>query len=282
MYRGFKLSLDLRTFENHDNEFVQRCKEYGNNLESELTDSFEEILNDVTDENDVISGEDFINTWFPTTNYDVFLSYSHDDEELALMFAGFLKNRFKLNVFIDSLFWGSADELLWKIDKKYCIKDNGDFDYKKRNFTTTHVHAMLATAIAKTIDSSEIVIFLNSGKSTYKVKEEIKKNRTLSPWIYEEIFFTSIIRKKEWYEHRTGTITEGKSQFETSFKISYPLPDDCLISLEYDNLQEWNRLWDDRMRSEKGKYGDWFLAENERLRHPFNVLYDCISIHDVR
>ena len=73
---------------------------------------------------------------------------------------------------------------------------------------------IMSTAIAKTINSSECIIFLNSEKSTYKVKEEVDKDRTLSPWIYEEIFFTSVISERKWYEHRPEYLTEGQTYFQ--------------------------------------------------------------------
>lgn len=152
-------------------------------------------------------------SWFPIDDYDVFLSYSHDDEELALLFAGFLNYQFGLKVFIDELFWGSADTLLRKLDDKYCKNNNGNYDYNKRNFTTTHVHAMLSTAIAKTINSSECIIFLNSEKSTYKVKEEVDKDRTLSPWIYEEIFFTRLLVRENGTSNRPEYLIRGTNLF---------------------------------------------------------------------
>ena len=274
MYRCFKLSLNLWSFKNNDKRFVDNCRIYGSKLKEELANAFASILSEAIDENGVIAGENFIDSWFPTDNYDVFLSYSHDDEELALLFVGFLKYQFDLNVFIDELFWGSADELLRKLDNKYCKNDKGNYAYNKRNFTTTHVHAMLSTAIARTINNSEIIIFLNSEKSTYKLKDEVNKNRTLSPWIYEEIFFTSVIGEREWYEHRTEYLTEGKNYFQKSLQISYLLPDEHLIPLEYSDLCSWNELWQERQKNSHICYGDIVLQPNERIRHPLNVLYD--------
>lgn len=275
MYKCFKLSLDLWTFKENEREFVEKYREYGNKIKEEIKDLFEPTLNKAIDENGVISGETFIDSWFPTDNYNVFLSYSHDDEELALLLAGFLKSEFDLKVFIDSLFWGSADELLWKIDKKYCMTRNGYFNYQKRNFTTSHVHAMLATAIARTINNSEIVIFLNSKKSTYKISEEVEKERTLSPWIYEEIFFTSVIGVREWYEHRKKVVTEGENQFEELFKVSYLLSDEHFISIGYEDLYEWKKRWHDRDEKSDGcLLAGLIRLENKEILHPLNVLYE--------
>lgn len=181
-------------------------------------------------------------------NYDVFLSYSHDDEELALQVAGYLKYQFGLKVFIDEMFWESADTLLRKFDNEYCKDDDGNYSYKKRNFTTVHVHAMLSTAIAKVIDNSEIVLFHNSEKSTYKVSDEVKEERTNSPWIYEEILFTSVIREKNWYEHRLEYLYEGHLYFQKSLQISYHLPTEHLIPLDYGDLCSWSKLWNDRTK----------------------------------
>jgi hypothetical protein len=280
MYRCFKLSLDLWSFKNNDQQFVNSCREYGCELKKDLTNAFDSILKKSIDENGVIAGEDFIDSWFPIDNYDVFLSYSHDDEELALYFAGFLKYQFGLKVFIDELFWGSADVLLRKLDDKFCKNDKGNYDYKKRNFTTTHVHAMLSTAIAKTINNSEIIIFLNSEKSTYKVKDELNTDRTLSPWIYEEILFTSVIGKRNSYEHRPEYLTEGKTCFQKSLQISYLLPDGHLIPIEYGDLCSWSRLWQERKVNSHSRYGDLVLEPNERIRHPLNVLYDLKCGYD--
>lgn len=275
MYRCFKLDLDHYSFETNDEQFLDNCRLIGTKLKENLNNAFESILNSAIDENNVIDGDSFIDSWFAIDNYDVFLSYSHEDEELALLFAGFLKYRFDLKVFIDELFWGSADDLLRKFDDKYCKSKDGSYDYRKRNFSTTHVHAMLSTAIARTINNSEAIIFLNSEKSIYKVKDEVCKDRTLSPWIYEEMFFTTIINKREWYEHRPEVLNEeNKVKFENLLQISYLIPVEHLIPIDYGDLCEWTNLWDKRKKGDTGPYGSIFLKPSEKIHHPLNILYE--------
>lgn len=266
MYKCFNLSLDLNMFKS-DLDYKT--------FKENFMIPFIEVLNKAIDENGIISADDFIDSWFHTDNYDVFLSYSHDDEKLALSFASFLKTEFNLNVFIDKLFWGSADKLIYELDNKFCKKSNGTYYYKKRNFTTTHVHAMLSTAIARTIYNSEIIIFINSEKSTYNLKNEIGKNRTLSPWIYEEIFFTSIISKREWYNHRNNLLNENKAniQFEKPMEMSYSLPDEHLIQLDCNDLKEWKKLWENSNKDCKKNTTNL----NYSICHPLNVLYRYIS-----
>ena len=133
---------------------------------------------------------------------------------------------------------------------------------------------MLSTAIARTINNSEVIIFLNSEKSTYKVKDEVNKDRTLSPWIYEEIFFTSVIRERKWYEHRKDKLNEKNTHFQESLQISYLVPDEHLIPLDYDDLFEWTKLWKIRKENGNGPYGNLCLKPNEKIHHPLNILYD--------
>lgn len=44
-------------------------------------------------------------SWFPQIKADVFISHSHSDEKLAIIFAGWLYNAFGLTAFIDSCVW---------------------------------------------------------------------------------------------------------------------------------------------------------------------------------
>ena len=152
------------------------------------------ILARVTDAKGVIDGSNLQLLNFPFTRryYDVFISYSHNDENAALYLATFLRKK-GLSVFMDSTVWYSADDLLDAIDRKYSwADDNEHFDYTKRNFSTAHVHAMLSMAMLEAIKRSECCLFVESPHSL--TLESGIENHTLSPWIYEEATFINNIQ----------------------------------------------------------------------------------------
>lgn len=146
---------------------------------------------------DVIDGSNLqsLNFPFDESAYNVFISYSHDDEKEAFFLYQWLTSN-GLTCFLDSTIWHSADSLLKEIDGMYCPLKNGrkGFDYYKRNFSTSHVHAMLSMAMLKAIDMSECCIFIKSNNSV-PLKDGIE-NKTLSPWIYEENLFMDRIRRR--------------------------------------------------------------------------------------
>ena len=119
-----------------------------------------------TSAENVIDGNALKNYIFPTGedgDYDVFISYSHDDTDDAIFLASWLEQKCGLRVFLDYYVWGSADSLLKDIDDHYCKQKDGRYNYSRRNYSTSHVHAMLSMAIMDIINA-----------------------KTLSPWIYEE------------------------------------------------------------------------------------------------
>lgn len=63
-----------------------------------------------------------IKDWFPLGQYDIFLSHSHSDEKKTIAISYYLKERFDLDVFVDSCVWGYAETLLRILDEKYCKK----------------------------------------------------------------------------------------------------------------------------------------------------------------
>lgn len=153
------------------------------------------------DSSGVIDGGKLQSYTFPMgeqDKYDVFISYSHNDIELATKLSSYLQNCCKLKVFLDYYVWKSADGLLKKIDDKYCkSKDKVHYIYGRRNFSTSHVHAMLSMALLDIIDNTECCIFLDSNHSIHLSDlKNTNKARTLSPWIYEELSFMRYLPKK--------------------------------------------------------------------------------------
>jgi len=55
---------------------------------------------------------------FPKMNYDVFISHSYNDQDMAIQLAHELEKK-GVNAFVDSVVWGSSYELLSAIDNKY-------------------------------------------------------------------------------------------------------------------------------------------------------------------
>ena len=159
--------------------------------QSSVNDAFyNDIVTKVLGNNGVLDGSQLQNLNFPSLrdNYHVFISYSHNDEELALYLASYLQNNCGLYCFLDSTVWHSADSLLKRLDDIYCQNEDGrTYNYTKRNFSTSHVHAMLSMAMHNIIKRSECCIVLNS-ENSFTLQDGIN-NATFSPWLYEEVIF---------------------------------------------------------------------------------------------
>ena len=144
----------------------------------------------VKGESGIIDGERLRNFVFPTDNYDVFISHSHDDLEIAKQFAAWLKEKYRYSVFLDSFVWNSADGLLREIDNLYCKQRNGLYNYHRRNYSTAHIHTMLSMSIMEIIKRSKVGILIDSHHSINLVRlRNSNQAKTLSPWIYQEIMF---------------------------------------------------------------------------------------------
>lgn len=187
---------------------------------------------------------------------DVFLSHSHKDEHLAINFAGFLYREYGLITFIDSCVWGYANDLLKKIDKEYCWKEKTNtYDYDKRNFSTSHVHMMLSTALYKMIDKSECIIFLNTENSTTTTEDVIKDStvqKTYSPWIYSEINCINLIQKKD-LERQIEKKSMQHGLFENaSLSVKYDIDKELtnLTILDEDIFVAWRDKNDQLMSRE--------------------------------
>ena len=192
-----------------------------------------------------LSGNDIMEKWFPEIEADIFLSHSHQDKKLVIAFAGWLKHHFNLTAFIDSSVWGYADNLLKIIDKKYCWNsDTQTYSYSKRNYSTSHVHMMLSTALMNMMDRCECIIFVNTPKS-FTPEEEIHQGTTLSPWIFSEITMSQLLRQTE---PNRSTIAMDAALTTESLEIKYSMDLNHLISLTVDNL----KTWEQRVKNHKG------------------------------
>lgn len=152
----------------------------------------------------IIRGDTLKDNYFPTTHfdgtsYDVFISHSHNNEDEAHILAAWLEKNKGISCFVDSFVWGSADQLLKEIDHKYCVKYKTKketiYNYQKRNFTTSHVHAILSMSLLETIQRSKYCIFIES-KESVPLNSKLKKE-SLSPWLYEEIKFMKLLQPKK-------------------------------------------------------------------------------------
>lgn len=241
MFSKFKLDdillTDFQAYETFGREIF-------NSYKTEMQTSLQEFIN----ENGIIDGTQLQQNWFPVKEqFDIFLSHSHNDEDLAIALAGFLKKEMGLNTFIDSCLWGYSNNLLRKIDEKYCRHSNGtSFDYDKRNYSTSHVHMMLSIALMRMIDECEAVFVLNSANSI-SLREELEKEFTSSPWIFNELSVADIIRirpinnyrsDKFFFEH--GIVNENATLI-IEYDVSNVLNEFCPLSKEdlYEVANKW-------------------------------------------
>lgn len=191
MYSKFRLKSDL--LQSYLDDFEQLNDLSPSDIDKERLKVYKQLKN-FEGEGGVIDGKALQKYVFPNgevNDYNVFISYSHDDENLVKRLVTYLREYCGLKVFLDYYVWKSADSLLKRIDDHYCkTRDGKQYIYGRRNFSTSHVHAMLSMAILDIINKTECCIFLDSEHSIHLDRlSNISKARTLSPWIYEELSF---------------------------------------------------------------------------------------------
>lgn len=232
MYRGYNLT-DVTFTKNALN--YQRGKDLYENFKKAIQPSLKSYIID----NGILDAEEIQKDWFPEVNAHIFISHSHKDEDLAIALAGWLSNKFGLKAFIDSCVWGYANNLLKILDDEYCKHSYSDlYDYNKRNYSTSHVHMLLMTALNKMIDKTECVFFLNTENSVSIVSGI--KSCTLSPWIYGEIETTRIIEKHHpnRKEQKLFSLEKAKDSLPN---IAYPMDMSHLHNLTSRTLQQWEQ-----------------------------------------
>ncbi|MCB1212552.1 MAG: hypothetical protein KDK97_24720, partial [Verrucomicrobiales bacterium] len=190
-----------------------------------------------------INGSQLKEHWFPTVDAEVFISHSREDQNLAFALAGWLQDTFGITSFIDSCVWGYAGDLLRQIDNDHCWqRESRTYNYRSRNGSTSHVHMMLSTALAKMMDKTECVIFVSSPAS---VTTEGSIATVSSPWIYFELTMTALLRVRPIEDYRVikEAQTRDFSAKPERLPIFYEASFDSLTTVDGDSLNKWARRW---------------------------------------
>ena len=173
------------------------CKGYEYDTD-EVSSYLSGHINKDTIKQALIDGTKLQEEWFPTWSYDsrfqVFISHAHRDDTTVKQLAGFLKKECGLNSFIDSEFWGYIGTLQKDLDEYYSkvFRDGRyTYDYQTSSFVAANVHIMLSMALLKMMDACECLIFVDSDNSLKYTKGQTS---TPSPWIYEEMGFSRMLR----------------------------------------------------------------------------------------
>ena len=235
MYRGFNLDLNWQS--KYDEQFFDA----GNKLFEVNEAIVKATLKNFALNDGTLDGSKMQSNWFPKVQADIFISHSHKDRKRAIALAGWLNVTFGIKAFIDSCIWGYADDLLKLIDNKHCYKkETNTYDYNLRNYSTSHVHMMLSTALTMMIDNSECLFFLNTPNS---ISTSDIVSKTESPWIYAEIAMTQMLRQniptrrlvqETKYFSKGGVINE-------QLKVQYDLDLTHLTDINVDTLISWQK-----------------------------------------
>lgn len=236
MYTGFNLEFKRYFTDPQEKYYLEK----GKDLFKQYSNKVEQKLEELILVNGNIDGGKMQSNWFPTVEADIFLSHSHKNEKEAITLSGYLHDKLGIKTFIDSCIWGYSNDLLKELDKTFCKRVDGYYDYNKRNFTTSNVHMMLSTALNKMMDKTECLLFLNTPESI-SFKEGVKSS-TLSPWIYSEIETSKILGRKslsKYRQTRRQTRTFSKGGFMLNESIQFPLDLDHLTTLNTEDIRKW-------------------------------------------
>lgn len=234
-------------------------------------------LSDFFDSENNIVTLDLIDKWFHGDKYDVFLSHSHSDEQIALRIQKFLKENFDLRTFVDSQAWFYMDKLIKKLDEHFCKeieigKDGTErvyYNYDLRNVTTAHVHNMLSVALNRMMNSCECIFFLNTENSMPRVINKETKSNTYSSWIYSEINNLRTLRLHQ--PRQTKEISLENYSGHVVAKDSAHPPMKFVYNIDISFLRELT----------KNDFRKWVEKKNssDSETHALDILYDLFPMH---
>lgn len=234
MYKSFYVKdFDKVKIENNDSS---KLDDYWFLSKKTNNDALKEVVKSITNDEQGINQQgiyeqgikvkEISDNFFKKIECNIFLSHSHEDINKVIKLAIFLEKEYRCKVFIDSIFWENIYDLLKEFDNIYC-KDDGNFDYQKRNCMTSNFFIILNTALHKMIEISDYFFFLETKQST-------TKNRYLtSPWIFSELSFaTQVSRRKpenklfeNYIRNQEKISLEAQKKIEKIIKFFYQIPD---------------------------------------------------------
>lgn len=189
----------------------------------------------------------------------IFISHSHDDIEEVKKFAYAIEQVFGVSCFIDSMVWENMTNVIKAFDNVYSLSTDGkSYSYKKCNYSSAHVHTMLATALLEMINDCECFLFIGSKNSTLKLNYfRDHSDATLSPWIYEENTFVKYIkpiipewllrkRERRYFSGGIGRINEDRKlniAYKLDMSTFHPISAELLLDLHEERLLENDFLY---------------------------------------
>lgn len=248
MYTKFNYSPSIPFYNRVINQHLERGRSIYESHVKEVQDCLAKYIT----EDGVINATALKDHWFSISQKNVFISHSHNDISKVKAFAGWLYDSFGLEAFIDSCSWRYCDDLLKNIDDRYCYRRETDtYNYSMRNYTTSHMHMMLSTALTEMIYNTECIIFFNTPQSI-RIKSEVDKIKngdkqtTISPWIYHELSMTTMLdvvkpnRLSPALEHRDH-VDFSQSTHDVKPKFDYDVTKALkeMTTLTDRQLQQW-------------------------------------------
>lgn len=245
MFVAYKYSPSDFFYNNNLNPYLTK----GTELYNEHKKTVRNCLSKFISSDGIVNGSELRENWFSVETTDVFISHSHKDISKVKAFAGWLYDRFGLTSFIDSCVWGYCDDLLHEIDKKYCYQqESGTYNYSLRNYTTSHVHMMLSTALVETMNRSECILFFNTPNSIVMKKElslisNKESKKTMSPWIFYELTMISKIKRMK-PDRRKSILSHAEYEKRDLINIQYDVSKiiDDIPTIGDKQLIEWSKI----------------------------------------
>ena len=268
MFKGFDVKLDATKFRQKiTNAKPGRWDDFVGKGRAFRKDLRDVIGSKIASGKWVLSGSDIESNWFPKLMNHVFISHSHQDEDLALALAGALKYWMRLDAFVDSSVWGYYADLQESIYQGVTSLRGEVYGAQRlelENSIVSHVHCMLTKSLIQMMDQCECLIFLNTPSSIGIWDVRGTSQETYSPWIYTEVEVSRFLRTHEDPRRpKMRKFAESVEGLAMRIKdiISYPLNLDHLGKVDTDGVWKWICAGNNAVR-----------AESDLLRKPFVAL----------